>query len=58
MLERPAMKTTVEVSDNLCRRAKAEAALRVVSSKTESKRDCGSCSKLRENRIDVGVWAH
>ncbi len=40
------MKTTVEVSNDLYRRAKAEAALR----------GRGSCSKLRANRVGVGAW--
>jgi hypothetical protein len=46
-----AMKTTVEVSDDLYRRAKAEAALR-----GRKLKDCGLCSKLRANRIGVGAW--
>src|SRR5712671_5399655 len=52
------MKTTIEVSDDLYRRAKAEAALRAASSRTSSQRDCGWCSKRHGKNLAVGAWPH
>jgi hypothetical protein len=49
------LKTTVEVSDDLYRRAKAEAALRGRKLKDLVEEGCGSCSNLRANRIGIGA---
>jgi hypothetical protein len=48
-----AMKTTVEVPENLYRRAKAEAALRGRKLKDLIEEGCGSCSTLRANPVGI-----
>lgn len=50
------MKTTIEVSDDLYRRAKAEAALRGRKLKDLVAGVCGWCSKLHVKRLAVGAW--
>ena len=50
------MKTTIEVSDDLYRRAKAEAALQGRKLKDLVAKDCGWCSKRHGKSPAVGAW--